>query len=151
MAAVWLALSAVGFWLLGFGAAAGDALFLYPADRATVVDGIGVVAVPRGRHAPALDWRYPDVATPGAANVFVEHDQIVIDELLYHAPPVVAADGTIGESPLAWIELHNRSAAPVDLGGWQLVDAVAFEILPGTTVAADGYVVITNDVAARLL
>lgn len=132
---------------LGFGAAADDKLFLYPADRGAVLDGVRVGAVPRGRHAPALDWRYPDVATPGTANVFVDHDEVVIDELLYHAPPVVAGDGAITKSSLEWIELHNRSAAPIDLGGWQLVDAVAFEIPAGATVAAGGYLVVTSDVA----
>ena len=133
---------------LGFGAAAGENLYLYAADRAAVVDGVRVVEVARGRSAPAQDWRYPDVATPGAANVIPVHTEIVISELMYHAPPVTAADGTVARSPLEWVELHNRGAAPVDLAGYQLVDAVAYEFPEDIVVPAGGHVVVTSDVAA---
>lgn len=134
---------------LGFGAVAGEVLTLYPADRATVLDGVRVVEVPRGRAAPAGDWRYPDVATPGAANAFVAHDgEVVIDELMYHPPPVAAADGTVTPAALEWIELHVPGAAPVDVGGWQLVDAVAYELPAGTVIPAGGYLVVASDVAA---
>ncbi|HVV84720.1 MAG TPA: lamin tail domain-containing protein, partial [Kofleriaceae bacterium] len=133
---------------LGFGAAAGDVLSLQSADRATVLDAVRVVDVPRGRAAPAMDWRYPDVATPGVPNVFVVHDEVVIDEVMYHAPPVTNPDGTVTRSPLEWVELHDRTGAPVDLGGWQLVDGAAFELPAGTTLPAGGYLVVTSDLGA---
>ncbi|MBK7191574.1 MAG: lamin tail domain-containing protein [Myxococcales bacterium] len=133
---------------LGFGATVGDKLFLYRADRAAVLDGLDVVAVPRGRAATHDDWRYPDVATPGAANVFVTHDELVINELMYHPPPAAQPDGSLARDPLEWIELYNRSAAPVDVGGYQLVDAVAYQLPAGTVVPAGGYLLISNDAAA---
>ncbi len=133
---------------LGFGAGVGDKLFLYAPDRGAVADGIQVVEVPRGRSAADQEWRYPDVSTPGAPNVFVVHDEIVINEIMYHAPPVTALDGSLVRSSLEWIELYNRSAEPVDVGGFQLVDAVAYELPAGLTMAAGGTLVITKNVAA---
>ena len=133
---------------LGFRGTAGDKLFLTTPDRAAVLDAARVDDVPRGRSAADLAWRYPDVATPGAANVFIVHDEVVIDEVMYHAPPVTAPDGTVTRSPLEWIELHNRSSAPVDVGGWQLVDAIAYEVPAGTVIAAGGFVVVANDTGA---
>jgi len=115
---------------------------------AAILDGVRVVDVPRARDGTDDTWRYPDVATPGAPNQITRHDELVVSEVLYHAPPVVAPDGTIGEDDLEWIELHNRSAAPVDASGYQLVDAIAYEVPAGTTIPADGYLVVTNDLAA---
>lgn len=134
---------------LGFAAAAGDALFLFAPGRAGVLDGIRTAEVPRGRHADG-GWRYPDAATPGAPNVFVEHDAIVISEIMYHSPPRAAADGALAASPLEWIELHNRTTEAVDVGGWQLVDAVAYEVPAGTVIPAGGRLVVTDDLAEML-
>jgi hypothetical protein len=133
---------------LGFGARVGDKLFLYDADRAGVADGITVVAVPRARSASTAEWRYPDLATPGDPNILIEHDEIVINEIMYHAPPVAAPAGSFEKSSLEWIELYNRSTQPVDVGGFQLVDAVAYEIRAGTVMPPGGTLVVTNDVAA---
>ncbi|CAN5377447.1 hypothetical protein BH23VER1_BH23VER1_14000 [soil metagenome] len=45
-----------------------------------------------------------------------------------------------------WIELHNSSASPIDLGGWHLTDNAGtltkFTLPAGTVVAADGYLVV---------
>lgn len=54
------------------------------------------------------------------------------------------------DDDLEWIELYNRSSQSVSLADWQLSDAVRFEFDPGTTVAADGYLVVTNDRTAFL-
>jgi hypothetical protein len=51
-------------------------------------------------------------------------------------------------NPEEWIELHNKGAAPVDLGGWSLADAVSFTLPPGTSIAPGGFLVIANDSAA---
>jgi hypothetical protein len=134
---------------LGFGAGADDKLFLYAPNRDAVVDGIRVLSVPRGRSAADPgSWRYPNEPTPGAPNVFIEHDEIVINEIMYHPPPVTAPDGSIVKSSLEWVELHNRSPKPVDVGGFQLVDAVRYEIPAGVMIPAGGYLVVTGDVAA---
>ncbi|MBK9036484.1 MAG: lamin tail domain-containing protein [Myxococcales bacterium] len=133
---------------LGFGADLGDALFLVAPDRATILDGIDVVDVPRGRHAGDGAWWYPDVASPGAANAFVSHAAVVINELMYHAPPEPQPDGSVARSPLEWIELSNPGPAPIDVGGYQLVDAVAYQLPPDTVIAAGGYLVVARDAAA---
>ena len=59
---------------------------------------------------------------------------VVINELMYNA----WADGA------DWLELHNPGAEPVDLSGWQLVDAVEHTFPDGTVLAADGYLVVDD-------
>lgn len=132
---------------LGFGAGEDDKVFLYTPDRQRVLDGIRIVNTPRGRTATGA-WLYPDVSSPGAPNAFITHDDVVIDELMYHGLPVAAPDGSLVKSTLEWIELTNRGAAPVDIGGFQLVDAVRYEIPPGVVLPPGGALVIASDVAA---
>ncbi len=67
---------------------------------------------------------------------------VVINELLYHPP----RDGAPPTDE--WIELHNPTEQPVDLSGWQLVDAITWEFAPGTTLEAGGYLVVARDAQA---
>ena len=49
-----------------------------------------------------------------------------------------------------WIELVNRTASPVDVGGWVLADsASSFQFAPGTIIDANGFLVVfaSGDVA----
>jgi hypothetical protein len=61
---------------------------------------------------------------------------IVINEILAHSH---------AEAP-DWIELHNVSSVPVDIGGWFLSDIesdlLRYEIAAGTVVEPNGYVVL---------
>ncbi len=132
---------------LGFPLVSGEPLYLVDADGAGVLDGVRIAAVPRARPKDSLDWRYPDLASPGAANAFVTREGVVIHEIMYHAPPVPGADGTLADGALEWIELHNRGTADVDVSGWQLVDAAAFELPARTKLAAGGYMILTSDAA----
>ena len=75
----------------------------------------------------------------------------MISEILYPAPPITGPDGALAQSPVEWIELHNRSAAAVDVGGYQLVDAVAYAVPPATVIAAGGYLVVDHDAYAGSL
>ncbi len=139
----------VGEAELGFGAGEGDKVFLSTPDQETVLDGVRIVTTPRGRlTAGDRSWAYPDVSTPGEANVFVQHDDIVINELMYHPLPVTGPDGLLVKSPLEWVELHNRGGKPVDVGGYQLVDAIRYEIPAGVIVPPGGYLLVASDVAA---
>lgn len=133
---------------LGFGATAGDKLFLVTPDRQTVLDGVAILAQPRGRPDDSLAFLYPDATTPGQPNVFVKHDEIVIHEIMYNPPPEKAPDGSRVKGGLEWVELHNRSDKSVDVSGFQLVDAIEFVIPAGTIVPPGGYVVVTNDSTA---
>ncbi len=130
---------------LGFGALDGDKLFLFTPDRKTVFDGVAVSNFPRGRAENSLELRYPDEITPGKPNVFVEHDEIVIHEIMYLPPPETAPDGSRVKAGLEWVELFNRSDKDVDIGGYQFVDAIEYTFPAGTIVPAGGYVVVTND------
>jgi hypothetical protein len=64
---------------------------------------------------------------------------IVINELLAHSH-LLAPD---------WIELHNVSTAPVDIGGWSLSDDVtnlrAYVIAQNTIVEPNGYIVFSEN------
>jgi len=48
-----------------------------------------------------------------------------------------------------WIELHNPTNAPVNIGGWKIEDnSTSSDLLPlGTTIPASGYLVITPNVS----
>ncbi|MBI4601121.1 MAG: lamin tail domain-containing protein [Planctomycetes bacterium] len=57
-------------------------------------------------------------------------------------------EGTaFGESPEAWIELYNRSARAVDLGGWSLAGGIEHRFEDGTAIAPGGYLVVATDEA----
>lgn len=134
---------------LGFGAEPGERLFLFAPERERLLDAVRVtnLAQARGAATPGA-WRHPAEVTPGAPNVFVEHDEIVINEIMYHPPPVVARDGSRAASSLEWIELFNRSSEPVDVGGFAFVDAIQFELPAGLVIPGFDYLVIAKDAAA---
>ncbi|HYO24065.1 MAG TPA: lamin tail domain-containing protein, partial [Lacipirellulaceae bacterium] len=46
-----------------------------------------------------------------------------------------------------FVELHNTGAAAVDLSGWRLDEAVDFTFPAGASIAAGGYLVVTQDAA----
>src|SRR5438477_9567103 len=126
---------------LGFQPRPGDRLFLYPPNRRSVLDAVVVKKTLRGRHPDGTGrWLYPAEPTPGRSNRFEFHDEIVINEIMYHH-----RDLTNGESPEAWIELFNRSAGPVDLSGWQLDKGIDFTFPAGTTLAPGAYLIVTGD------
>jgi hypothetical protein len=125
----------------GFHPQSGDKLFLYPSGRNAVIDAVVVKKTPRGRHPDARGrWLYPAQPTPGGANVFAFHDEVVINEIMYHHRSLTNA-----ESPEQWIELFNRSSNALDLGGWALDKGINFTIPPGTTLAPGAYLVVTDD------
>jgi hypothetical protein len=88
-----------------------------------------------------IGWRASTVAggSPGADEVGLAPDSIVINELLAHS------DDTLPD----WIELHNTTTQPISIGGWFLSDDAAdltkFEISANTEIAAGGYVVFYED------
>lgn len=46
-----------------------------------------------------------------------------------------------------FVELHNTGAAAVDLAGWRIDEAVDFPFLAGASIAAGGYLVVTQSAA----
>ena len=136
---------------IGFGVDAEERVFLVSGDE--IVDAVRVTDHVRGR-APQLDGRWQRVAhaTPGKPNLFELHDQIVINEILYHARPTYPAIYTDPPTEFSandeeWIELYNRGQTSVDISGWQLVDAVQFRVPAGNVLQPGEHVIIARDAA----
>src|SRR5207249_976975 len=79
---------------MGFGADSGDRLVLYAPGRLSVADAVVAKKDPRGRSPDGTGaWWFPNQLTPGASNSFVFHDELVINEIMFHhrelppAPP----------------------------------------------------------------
>ncbi len=133
---------------VGFAVAPGDVLYLYSADRSALLDAVRVGEGLRGRADAAGSWRFPTVPTPGEPNTIDLTDDVVINELQYHRAPVSREGEPVTARPEEWIELYNRGADAVDLGGWRLVDGVAYTFPAGTVLAPYAYLVVANDAAA---
>ncbi len=134
---------------LGFLPADGDRLFLLPPTRSSVLDAIVLTKGPRARSVAGTGpWLRPNSTTPGAANSFALRNEIVINEIMYsHALlPPLTSNSPPRSSPEAWIELYNRSANAVDLGGWELSGGISYLFTPGQMIPAGGYLVVADDV-----
>ncbi|TMP98937.1 MAG: lamin tail domain-containing protein, partial [Verrucomicrobia bacterium] len=126
---------------LSFHPQSGDRLFLYSPSRRSLVDAVVVKKTLRGRYPDGTgQWLYPAAPTPGNPNQFAFHDEIVLNEILYHP-----RESTNGSSPVAWVELFNRSATAVDLAGWQLDKGIDFTFPAGTIMAPGSYLVVAAD------
>lgn len=97
------------------------------------------------RHAPprAYSGAFPDgtdhffSSATGSPNLTNNPDRetgIVITELMVD-PPTEHRDGE-------YIELFNRSSAPIDLNGWEFDDGITFTFPSGTSLGAGKYLVI---------
>ena len=74
---------------LGLRPTVGDRLHLLSASGTDLFDSVVVVGVLQARsaEAPIGEWLYPAQATPGSANQIEHQEEIVINEIFYHAPP----------------------------------------------------------------
>ncbi len=105
--------------------------------------GSPVINAGRASHAPDPDGSRADMGARYIYSAghypFILGDTVVIEE-------VFANSGAASD----WVELHNRSASPIDIGGWFLSDSGAnlskFRIPAGTVLPAGGYVVFSADV-----
>ena len=106
--------------------ASGDCVYLYKPDAITISDniciGAAVANVSYGRtYDGANNWIDFNPATPGATNVQVGAERIVINEVL--TVNTNSVTDNFGERE-PWIELHNPNPDTVDLGGWFLFNLV---------------------------
>ncbi len=85
------------------------------------------------------EWYSDTTATQNTPNNPARNEDIVINEIMAD-PPSNQRDGE-------FIELYNRGASAVDVGGWQLDDGVNFTIPAGTIIPAGGYLVIGANAA----
>jgi hypothetical protein len=124
--------------------------FTYRDDWYPITDGMGfslTAADPLG--AGAGDWNHPVAWRPSAAvggspgfddaGELPALGTVVINEVLANSQ---------GVGP-DWIELHNTTGLPVDIGGWFLSDNASdltrYEIAPGTAIPPYGYIVFTEN------
>src|SRR4029077_18543429 len=103
-----------------------------------------------GQENGVATGRWPDGAndfyrfsslTPRAPNSPIRPSDVVINELMYN--PISGNDDD------QYIELYNRSANSVNLGGWELSGAVSFTFPTNTLLSPDSYLVIGRN-AGRL-
>ena len=133
---------------LGFAlSAAGETIYFKDPNNIRVIDAVRFGAQENG----VSTGRFPDGAagldrlqtkTPGAKNGRLRIPDVVINEIMY--------DSVSGDSNDEYVELHNRTAGSVDVSRWSLTDGIQYTIPQGTTLPADGYLVISKN-AARML
>jgi hypothetical protein len=100
-------------------------------------------------NAPA-NWRASSAVngTPGLPPVTPPSSHVVLNEIAADNAGSVANDSTFPD----WVELHNRSGAPVNIGSWSLTDngvARQFVFPANTTISAGGYLVVWCDSATN--
>ncbi|HNV00303.1 MAG TPA: lamin tail domain-containing protein, partial [Verrucomicrobiota bacterium] len=120
---------------------AGGRLFLVNSNATRVLDAVRYGAQERGMAM----GRYPDGApgvrrliepSPDNENRSQAIDVIAINEIMYN--PISGDDAD------EFIELHNRGAQRVDLGGWRFTDGVDFQFPAGTIIEGGGYLVVAK-------
>lgn len=137
---------------LGFTLQVGDRLFLTAPAQQRVVDAQIVSNRVQGLVRDgefAGRWLFPSAASFGSANPFQWSQQIVINEIMYHAAPRYAS-GQVAfqESDEEWIELFHRGSQAIDLSGWKLNDGIRFDFPAGTVMQPGSYLVIARDLEA---
>ena len=93
--------------------------------------------------ASLLAALFPVAALPSTASA-QGADQVVINEIFYH-PPCQEAFSPCPDALAEFIEIHNPSGTSVDIGGWRFNDGVDYTFPQGTTLPANGYLVIADD------
>ncbi len=114
----------------------------------TAADGGGssleLIDINAGSGEPA-NWQASAAnGSPGQPNPAPATSAVVLNEVAAENLSAVENSGTFPD----WIELKNTSAAPVSLDGWSLSDdgnARKFVFAPGTTIAANNYLVVWCD------
>src|SRR5258706_4695015 len=104
---------------LGFTLTSADKLFLVAADGKSALDAASAPTALKGRSPDGTGkWLIPSQATPGAANVFQLHDEIVVNEVMYHHQPQQAQAGSVTKStPIDFDNaLGRNNQSGMDLG-----------------------------------
>ncbi len=126
--------------VLGFRLnAAGERLYLIDPAGTRVIDAIRYDAqqngVAYGRSPDGSStWRRLGLPTVEAPNAAWRSEDVVINEIFYNPPS--------GDSDDEFVELFNRSAAPVNLAGWNFTSGIDFKFPAGTSIPAGGYLVL---------
>ncbi len=125
---------------LGFRPASGDKVILR-SPGGGLADVRSAEVVVRGlADAWPGRWLYPASATPGSANAIPLEQNVVINEICYHAPEINAAS-----EDKHWVELYNRGATPVSLAGWSFGAGIDYAFPVGTVIGPGAYLVVAKD------
>ena len=120
-------------------------VLLYAPGQTAVLDYARLLGAPQARSDEG-QWRFVDATTPGLPNTIPARPTVAVSEVMYHYAPLA---GEVEGSPLElneeWVELHNWGTVDVDVGRWQLVDAVRYIIPTGTVIPAGGFLVVARD------
>ena len=121
---------------------AGGTLYLRNPDGSRVLDAVLVEPqaqdVSFGRYPNgAADWHPMAARTPGAANSNILIRDIVINELMYNP--------FSGNDDDQYIELYNKGATNVNLGGWQFTAGVKFTFPSNVVMAPGNYLVVARN------
>ncbi|HTI70446.1 MAG TPA: lamin tail domain-containing protein [Candidatus Limnocylindria bacterium] len=127
--------------------AAGETVYLVSSNGTKVIDSVRFKDQENG----VASGRWPDGAetirrldhpTPGNSNGPWRSENIVINEIMY-AP-------ISGDKDDEYVELYNRTASAINLGGWKLAGGISFKFPSGSQLGGGGYLVIGRN-AGRLL
>lgn len=147
-----------GQWLLGLAGAPYYCIYLI--SPLTIYTGIAITMMgSSGPAAPAATpTTGPTTPTPPSSSSGSSPAPTPIPGSTPTPPPPQGSTGKIliGEVHYAveasrgtkpaneWIELFNDSATPVNIGGWRIEDAIAYDVLPsGITLAPGRFIVIS--------
>jgi hypothetical protein len=123
----------------------GDVAFTTPAINVGDPPVVGPVALKITNLVAGTNWLAAEVHQWNVASSDVVFGaELAVTRVVEPGTP----DTPFAENAQQWIELHNRSDHPVDLGGWQLTDAVRF-VFPAQTILDSGaYLVVARNAAA---
>ena len=76
-------------------------------------------------------------ATPGQRNARPAIGDIVINEIMYHHPTQ--------DERYEYVELYNKGADTVSLGGWAFTDGIEYAFAEGCRMPPDSYLVVAKD------
>ena len=133
---------------LGFGlSGAGETVFFKNPDGSRVLDAVQFEAqadgVSLGRWPDGADAFYPMAArTPGGPNGNILIHDVVINELMYS--PISGDDND------QFIELYNKGANSINLGGWKFTSGVNFSFPSNVVLNANGYLVVARSMTNLL-
>ncbi|RYD75707.1 MAG: lamin tail domain-containing protein [Verrucomicrobiaceae bacterium] len=91
-----------------------------------------------GQDTPATVAQFRTGA--GLANSGPKIGPVIINEVMYHPPDLGGLDNVRDE----FVELHNLSTNPQELGGWVLKDAVDFTFPANTTILPGDYLLVVG-------
>jgi hypothetical protein len=122
----------------------GETIYFKNPDQTRVIDAVQF----GGQENGVATGRWPDGAnefyrlsalTPGLPNAGIRQSDIVINELMY--------DPISGNDDDQYVELYNRSVKTINLGGWELDDAVSFTFSSNVVMNPGTYLVIARNAA----